>query len=182
MGQFLVIGIASRIVANKKEAEKAFKGIGAFKEEFEKSFNASNIYRLQETDDVISLELIPEVAEKEWLNFIRDFYRLRYGKNEEEDMVFEELSNVNNLEGWLGIAKHKSYQSYQKTILYDCYMDNPYGFYDYFNVKMEMVALSCDGKIWMECYGQLFGFFTRLIREKLSQYRLAESLYVDITS
>lgn len=83
MGQFLVIGIASRIVANKKEAEKAFKSIDAFNKEFEKNFNASNIYRLQEKEDIISLELRPEVAEKEWLDFIHDFYRLRYGENED---------------------------------------------------------------------------------------------------
>lgn len=103
-------------------------------------------------------------------------------ENEEEDLVFEELSNVSNLEGWLGIANQLSYQSYQQTVLYNCYIHNPYGFYDYFDVKMEMVVLSLDGKIWMECYAKLFGFFARLIREKLSQYRLSNSLYVDITS
>ena len=45
-----------------------------------------------------------------------------------------------------------------------------------------MVVLSLDGKIWMECYAKLFDFFARLIREKLSQYRLSNSLYIDITS
>jgi hypothetical protein len=41
--------------------------------------------------------------------------------------------------------------------------------------------LSMDGKIIMEEYYGLFGFFTRLIRERLSNYKLSNGLLVAIT-
>ena len=48
-------------------------------------------------------------------------------------------------------------------------------------VSMDMVVLSCDGKIIMECFYELFTFFTRLVREKMADYRMANSLFVYIT-
>ncbi len=51
----------------------------------------------------------------------------------------------------------------------------------YLTVYMDFVTLSMDGKVWMECYNELFDFFTHLIREKLSKYQLSESLFVEIT-
>ena len=33
----------------------------------------------------------------------------------------------------------------------------------------------------MECWGNLFRFFTRLIKERLSKYKLADSLLVAIS-
>ena len=46
---------------------------------------------------------------------------------------------------------------------------------------VEQILLSADGKIIMECWGNLFRFFTRLIKERLSKYKLADSLLVAIS-
>ena len=43
------------------------------------------------------------------------------------------------------------------------------------------IILSLDGKILMECYEGLFEFFTRMIRERLSKYRLSDALSVSIS-
>lgn len=43
------------------------------------------------------------------------------------------------------------------------------------------IILSIDGKILMECYEGLFDFFTRMIRERLSKYKLADALLVSIS-
>jgi len=180
MGRFLVIGIATRMVADKNECEKAFKGVEGLKAAMENQFNSSGIYQMSETESKIILELKPEVAEREWIDFIGAFYDIRYSDYVERDMVFEELSQKDNLKDWLEIAEGKEFEGYQATHFYYCPMDSPSAFYDAY-VSMDVVILSLDGKIMMECYDSLFDFFTRLIREKLSNYRLADSLIIDIT-
>lgn len=180
MGRFLVIGIATRFVADKERCEKAFNGVEGLKEAMENQLNSKGIYQMSETESKLILELKPEVAEKEWVDFIRAFYDIRYTDYVERDMVFEELSKKNNLKDWLEIAERKEFEGYQAI---DFYFYPLYGssFFYHPHVRMDMVILSLDGKIMMECYGSLFDFFTRLIREKLSNYRLADSLIIDIT-
>lgn len=46
--------------------------------------------------------------------------------------------------------------------------------------QQEIIALSLDGKIIMECYNDVLEFFTKLIREKLGKYRLADAMVVEI--
>ena len=180
MGQFLVIGIATRFVADKKKCEKAFKGVEGLKTAMEKQFNSKGIYQMTETDSKIILELKPEIAEKEWIDFIRAFYDIRYTDYVERDRVFEELSQKDNLKDWFEIAERKEFEGYQAIDFYFYPLDGSDFFYQPY-VYMDMVILSLDGKIMMECYWSLFCFFTRIIREKLSNYRLADSLFIDIT-
>lgn len=180
MGQYLVIGIATRMVADKERCASAFKGVEGLKAAMEQQFNSSGIYQMSETESKVILELKPEVAEKEWIDFIRAFYDIRYTDYEERDMVLEELSQKNNLKDWFEIAECRKYEGYQAIEFYFYPLDGPSSFYHPY-VYMDMVILSLDGKIVMECYGSLFEFFTRIIREKLSNYRLADSLVIDIT-
>ncbi len=46
---------------------------------------------------------------------------------------------------------------------------------------VDHILLSLAGKIMMECYDDMFAFFTRLIRERMASYKLADSLLVYIT-
>lgn len=180
MGRFLVIGIATRMVADKERCEKAFKDLDGLKVAMEQQFNSSGIYQMSETESKVILELKPEIAEKEWIDFIRAFYDIRYIDNEVQDKVFEELSQKNNLKDWLEIAERNEFEGYHAiNFFYYPLFGSSFFYHPY--IRMNMVVLSLDGKIMMECYDDLFDFFTRLIREKLSNYRLADCLYIDIT-
>ena len=185
MGQYLAIGIASAIGVDKQKAEKEFKGLENFKNTFEKEFNQRGIYQLDETETFIQFDLKPEIAQKEWEEFIRSFYELRYKGDEayidEYNEALEEIGEVHDLQGWLKLAKEKRFECYQMTELYFYPMDNPFSFDGYTYMGMDMVVLSLDGKIFMECYGSLFDFFTRIIREKLSRFSLSDSLFLYIT-
>lgn len=181
MGCFLVIGIATEIVANKAEAEKQFKGIENFKAAFEKKFNANGIYQMKETESRIVLELIPEIVEKEWVEFIQAFYGIRYAPDESDhQFALEAISKENNVEAWYKLAEEKCLESYQELPLYYYPMESP-SFWGHFHVGMDFIILSLDGKIIMECYDSLFEFFTRIIREKLANYLLSDSLFVYIS-
>ena len=57
----------------------------------------------------------------------------------------------------------------------------PGGWTDSLTTYVEQFLLSADGKIIMECWGNLFCFFTHLIKERLSKYQLADSLLVAIS-
>jgi len=52
---------------------------------------------------------------------------------------------------------------------------------DLVTVMVDHILLSLAGKIMMECYDDMFAFFTRLIRERMASYKLADSLLVYIT-
>ena len=184
MGRFLVIGMATRIVAVKKEVIGCFFSGGFRNREvlldtLNKRFNAHGIYDIEEDDEEIRLVLKPDVAQKEWISFLRSFYKLRYG-NEDFEGVIDDLSKQNSLQSWLEIASRKEYESYQADRLYsfpisDEKQDNRA------HLVIDYVILSLTGKIIMECYAQLFEFFTRLIRERLPEFRLADGLIIDIT-
>lgn len=185
MGQYLVIGIATAIGVSKEKAMSDFKGIENFKAVVEKEFNPSGIYQFVETEDFVQLELRPEIAANEWVDFIRSFFKLRYTGASwdyyEMEEILEELKEDHDLDSWLKLAVKKCHQCYQMEEFYFYPIDNQYSFYGWSNVRMEMVALSLDGKILMECYDNLFKFLLQLIQEKLSRFRLADSLLISIT-
>lgn len=180
MGQYLFIGIATRISASIKRAKEEFKSIGNFKKQFEQTFNRNGIYQMKESDGRIDLCLNPEVVEKEWHQFLDSFYKLRHTRDCGQDEVLKKLSKTNSLQEWLDLADEKQYECYQSDFLQYFPMKNPY-WYRSFSVSMDLVLLSLDGKIFMEGYNDLFAFFTRIIREKLADYRLSDSLFVYIT-
>lgn len=53
--------------------------------------------------------------------------------------------------------------------------------YEYAKVYVNHILLSVAGKILMEYYDRMFAFFTRLVRERMASYKLADSLFVYIT-
>lgn len=181
MGCFLVIGIATEIVANKAEAKKQFKGIENFKTAFEEKFNASGIYQMKETESRIILELKPDIMRKEWVEFIQAFYNIRYITDESDQQIaIEAIAEKNNAEEWYKLAEERCFESYQELPLYYYPMESP-SFWGDFHVGMDLIILSLDGKIIMECYNSLCEFFTRIIREKLTNYLLSDSLFVYIS-
>jgi len=158
---------------------RGFSSFEAFKEALLKRFNVNGIYSIEEDDEEIRLTLKPDVAEAEWLPFLRAFYKLRFG-DEEQEGIASRLSEYDNLEAWINLAKGKPFESYQAATLYNFPI---YGElkYDRTSVSVDYIILSLTGKIWMECYGKLFDFFSRLIQDRLSTFRLADGLIVDIS-
>ena len=180
MGQYIVIGIATSISADKARVAKEFKDTDSFKALFEKEFNHSGIYQLEETDERIRLRLKPEIAEREWIDFIGSFFKIRYTEDYRQASALNDLSQAANLQAWMDLANKHKYQCYQSIHLYYYPMENP-NYYHGFSVEMDIVGLSFDGKIIMECYNDLFAFLTRTIRERLSDYRIANGLFVYLT-
>ena len=180
MGQYLTIGIATHIVTDKERAERLFGNIDDFKSAFEKEFNESNIYQMRETDTAIVFDLKSAVAEPELMDFVRAFYELRYENKRDYEDVLEALSKENTLQGWLNIADEKRFECFQTDEYVRYPIESPNPFCDLY-LSIKQIILSIDGKIIMECYHDLFAFFTRLLQEKLKFYNLSNSLLVYIS-
>ena len=63
----MVIGLATRIMAQKKFFRSRFDNKSELKDEMERLFNATDIYSIYEDEDVIVFNLKPDVAKKEIL-------------------------------------------------------------------------------------------------------------------
>ena len=121
---------------------------------------------MEETDERIDLCLNPEVAEKEWLQFLDSFYKLRYTSDYGQADAIKEMSKTNNLQEWIDLADKKQYECYQSDFLQYFPMEIPDNPYRDLYLHLDLVLLSIDGKIFMEGYNDLFAFFTRIIREQ----------------
>ena len=184
MGQFLTIGLVTSYIISKQRAnQQASATPEAVKDVMQKRYNQSGIYNLKENEHCVYLELKPEVAEAEMIDFLNDFYALRYPDEKRRNIMadMKVIGSMTTFEEWMKLAEKKEYQAFQFDDYVNYYTPFPGGWRDELDTSVEQIILSLDGKILMECYGELFGFFTKLIRERLSKYKLADGLLVYIS-
>lgn len=182
MGQYLTIGLVTKIAVDKEQAKaKDSATPEEVKAAMQEAYNQSGIYIMEETEDEVRLLLSPEVAEAEIKDLLADFYRLRYGEYDKWQKELEEIKKRHSLDEWIELANGSHSTKFQLD--HNVWMSTPFyrGWSYSLPTNASQIVLSSDGKILMECYGRLFMFFTRLIRERLSKYRLANALFVSIS-
>ena len=184
MGQYLTIGLLTSIAIDKERARKnASATPEEVKDALQKAYNQSGIYELGEDENAVYLRLKPEVANPEMAAFIEDFYRLRYGEAENEwKKAMDEIKNCRSLSEWLKLADERSVYLFQSDDF--VWVATPFRrevWRHMLETRATQIMLSMDGKILMECFGSICGFFTRMIRERLSKYQLANGLLVSIS-
>ena len=75
----MTIGLVTSYIVSKQRAnQQASATPEAVKDVMQKRYNQSGIYNLKENEHCVYLELKPEVAEAEMIDFLNDFYALRY--------------------------------------------------------------------------------------------------------
>lgn len=184
MGQYLTIGLVTKVSIDK---ERAMRMASATPEEvkdaLQKSYNGSGIYELFEDEHAVCLKLKPEVANPEMAAFVEDFYQLRYGAETDRwKEAMEEIRLRQTLPEWLELAEDKHLDMFQLDGF--VWVATPYCrevWRHMLETSATQIILSLDGKILMECFGSMCGFFTRIIRERLSKYQLANGLLVSIS-
>lgn len=183
MGRYLTIGIATKILINKEQARaQASATSEEVKKALQDTFNQSGIYDVNENESCVWLALKPTIAEPEWLEFLQDFYKLRYQDEMRGNMAdLEIIKTRKTLKEWLELAKEKPYPAFQLDKNVDHNIPFPRGWTNTLRTNIEQIILSIDGKIIMECYDDVFSFFTCLIKERLSKYQLTNSLLVEIS-
>ena len=183
MGRFLTIGIATEFSVSKTRARRESSATDEeIRETLQSCHNQSGIYDLNEDDYRVWLSLNPDIAQKELVDFLQAFYELRYNDHQRQRMVYmPKIKERNTLREWLELAAEKPYQGFQLDEYADCYTPFPKGWKEVLSTDVEQIILSIDGKILMECYYDVFSFFTKILRERLSAFQLADSLMVSIS-
>ena len=184
MGQYLTIGLVTKFSIIKQRAkQQASATPEEVKDALQKHCNKSEIYRLEESEGSVYLTLRPEIVEVELTDFLQDFYALRYPDEEQRSSMvcIEEIKSRTTFDEWIALAQKKPYQAFQLDNYVSYYTPFPRGWTNSLDTSVEQIILSLDGKIIMECYNNLFDFFTKLISDKLSKYRLAKGLLVYIS-
>lgn len=179
MGRYLIIGLATRIVAYKERIRYGSDAKQNLIDELNNRFNTTDIYTVSEDEECVYFDMKPDVAEEEMVEFLTDYYNLRFGEDSlEPKWILEDVSKCKNFSELISLSGKREYENYQDGHL--CYsVCNDKTMLDSI-VEIDYITLNLTGKISMECFNNLFLFFTRLIREKLLTYRLAQSLFVYI--
>ena len=183
MGRYLAIGLKTELTIRKKNAEKAFNTVQEAISTVRKELASEEAYDMIEVEDFVCFKLKPKLLETELVNFLHEFYTIRYGdisKSAEHNKILSALQKCNSASEIVNIAEEMRFEDFQK----DNYWDNVFlndGRWDNLTVYMQGIDLSLDGKIVMECYSSLFCFLTTLIQERLGNYNLAKALHVTIS-
>lgn len=179
MGQYLAVGLRLKAAVKKSELQHEKLSVEEVLAKLEKQFNLSELYDRMEKEEYYVYALKKEVLDQELVPFVEEFYTLRYTGDDLKyaQQALDELKELPDTSERLELLKEKSYQAYQVGEDMDSF--NP----DVFppiraRIYSSNAILSLDGKIIMECYGDLFDFFTRAIRAMMPQFELSKALTV----
>lgn len=185
MGQYLAIGITTRVSVSKESADKAKITFEEVLQKMQQKLHFSaDIYDFSEQNGSWLWELKKEVWEAELSDFLKTIYPMLYTEkkyanyDEVLDKIYQTQSST-----WLDIAKDKSFVAFQ----IDKYGESDYLYFDEkpFSPKVVVnytsVALAMEGKIIMETYGGFFNFFILCFQKAFPNFQLSKAIRVYIT-
>lgn len=185
MGQYLAIGITTRLSISKDEATKAKI---SFEEVLQKMqhtlYFAPDIYDFSEEKGYWLWILKKAIWEAELFNFLKTIYPMLHTEKGYSDYekALVKLSETNP-STWLELANDKSFSSFQ----IDKYGENERLYFNEkpfipkITVSLESVALAMEGKIMMETYGGFFNFFKICIQKAFPNSQISKAIRVYIT-
>lgn len=180
MGQYLAIGLRLKVAMNKKDLDNRQDGVTSDDvfSRIEKKCNLNEIYEKTEKENYFVYSLKEDILDKELIPFLRKFYSLRYPNDTDYGTarVIEELEKIQDTSSRLTILRERRYPTYQDGDEFDYYEIK--GLWDSVRISCSNAILSLDGKIIMECYGDVFAFFRRCIISQMSEFKLAQALSV----
>lgn len=189
MGRYLAIGIDYELIVSEKEAKKEFTTLEEAKQKILDEYDFQDIYNIKNKttndDNLIVFTLKSEIIEQELYPFIKDFFAWRY-PNDTYYNTQDILAAIEHIKTYEQMLEYADKSHGGPLFRSDTYADRKttlinqqYGRRLYF--KRKDILLSYDGKIIMECYGEIFYRFMQLLKEKFIKYKLAKAIDVFIT-
>jgi hypothetical protein len=179
MGQFLAIGLVTKIEVEKAKVQQAQMSVGQLQEKIQQKygFNA-DLYELIENEEVYEFELKKEILFEQLLPFLKTIYPLLYDESTYYDSILEKLGSIPSSQ-WMEFVQNESEEAFQ----FDKYGKCDYLRENFVDLKIyyESLILSMEGKIVMETYGRQFRFFKQLMTQTFKEFSLANALRVYIT-
>jgi len=179
MGQFLAIGLVTRMVVEKAQVEKAGFSIEKLQSEMSKELHfMPEIYDFSDSTKYYSYILKSEVFYNQLIPFLEAFYPKVYSDPIAYAPIIDKLKSKPQTE-WMPWAKGKPEEAFQ----FDEYGTASYigaGF-NHIRVEYDAILLSMEGKIVMEVYGRQFDFFKYCMIQTFKDFSISSALRVYIT-
>ena len=184
MGQFLAIGLVSRVSISKDEMKACNMLISEVKSKLENDLHFNmDIFSETEKEDYFIFSLKNDIFQHELIPMLEKLYPLLYHNSRYSSYIhtLSKLKSTSPSE-WMALAEEKSHEEFQI---------DPYGMYDllycdknhfdHIKISYQSIMLSAEGKIAMEVYGRQFNFFKYCIVQTLIEFSLAKAIRVYIT-
>ena len=179
MGQFLAIGLATKIYVEQRELNAAQLTLDLLIERIrEKLYFPPEIYETKEAKEGYSLNLKDYIIYEQLIPFLETIYPILYKNPVRYENTLEKLRTLPPSE-WLNWAEGKPTEEFQS---------DEYGMSDTIKEKFKTVhlhyksiILSMEGKISMEVYGRQFSFFKYTMNETFKKFSLSGALRIYIT-
>lgn len=181
MGRFLAIGLQLKLAVKKTDVAKCLNDCSledAFKQ-IEEKCNLKNIFDREESENYYEYHIKKEVLDKELIPFLEKFYSIRYSADSAADSkdALNALKAIDNTEDRLNLLHERCFQTYQDGENFDYCQIGKWPCNE-IRFSSNNAILSLDGKIMMECYGDVFDFFRRCIIAQMAEFKLAQALTV----
>ncbi len=179
MGQFLAIGLVTKISVDKKKLALAKITLEQLQERMKAELHYEpELYLLHDADDFYGFDLNEDIFCAQLLPLLEKLYPLLYQDTEMYQNALQKLRTMPPSE-WMAWAKNKPNESFQ----FDKYgmRETIEGKYTDVHLYYESILLSMEGKIVMEAYGRQFRFVSYTMMQTLKQFSLAGSLRMYIT-
>jgi hypothetical protein len=182
MGTYLVTGIVREIKVSKRDVAK-----NVIPEYIEKALSeeldvACYVYAEEDDDGGVSWHLKPEMLEGNFAEFLEAQFKMY---NDEEDIreIVAKIREAKTGEKIIDLAcQGDSNFQMVNDIYHSIKVSRDGGWSDYITAKFSLIAFFIDGKIIMESYGDILGYFEKNIRLQAERYPVVKCLKVMISS
>lgn len=187
MGRYLSVGIATHFTFTKEKAISVLKSLDRAIAIVQRDIAPESLYEMSETEESVTFKLKPEILLDELHDFTKEFYEKCYyhrcsAKYYDRNCqsVTDKLASIKDADEMEELVT----EAHSECFMFDKYWDNEYiesSCGNYLLIRQYGLTLAYAGKIVMESYGPLFGFFSDCIAATLSKYRLSKALRVVIS-
>lgn len=182
MGTYLATGVVQKMQIRKKDMESKKFLIENIVKSLQKELNVDH-YVFGEDEDVIFWKIKPQMLEENFVEFLETQFKMYDESNIHQDTIAK-IKEAQKGEKIIELAKSVTLVDFQMAdnILEPLKVLGQNGFLDYITVNYYLMAFFIDGKIIMECYGNILHYFEKNIRLQEEKYPVVTCLKTMITS
>lgn len=184
MGTYLATGIVQKMIISKRDMESYNIPIENIVKSLKEELTLDH-YIFSEDEKTIFWTIKPEMLEGNFVEFLEAQFKMYDAGEEDEDFqeAIDQIKEAKTGHNIVELANTKSLVHFQMVdyILGDMYLRQN-GVLRHITVKYHLMAFFMDGKVIMECYGDILHYFERALRLQEEKYSIVACLKTMITS
>ena len=182
MGTYLVTGILHNICLRKKDIHEKIT-VDNISTKLEKDVDLNN-YTYYEDEHNIYWTIKPSLLEGNFPEFLEKQFNLYQLGSESFAEILAALRERPSGEERIKLSKSKTFEHFQmnKDIFESIKVQGEDGWERNISFSYDLIALFIDGKIIMECYGDILRYLEQNVRLNNQEYPVAQCLKIMITS